>query len=196
MLRRLYLKDVFVSWSAPFLRGLTYLHFEEDNYYSGESQIRDSDFFRALEMMPALETLYLAGVLPPSPGGCNTDNRAVRLPHLRSLTLISEAPQCLHVFKQLDIPSSCWVRIQCVDPDDQDLNDFLPRLCRQFPATVDPFHTLSFVYDSHDDITIGLKLWRASSVATSGVFRPLQHPDLLSKTEWRPAGNPARAAGN
>ncbi|TFY75236.1 hypothetical protein EWM64_g8773, partial [Hericium alpestre] len=94
-----------------------------------------------------------------------------------TLTLIDEGPRCLRVFKQLDIPPSCRVHLECVDHNNPHLEASLLPLCDQFPAKADSFHTLSIVYT--DEHTIGLKLWRTSSVSGSEVFHPAQDPDLL-----------------
>ncbi|TFY75960.1 hypothetical protein EWM64_g8051 [Hericium alpestre] len=117
MLRRLQLRCLQLSWSAPLLRGLVYLHIDNQDDPRREPATDDvtgyNQFFSALREMSALETLFLSHCLPVKPGD-PPKIQTVMLPHVKKLTLGGGLPvECKNIIKHLAMPPLCDVTIEC-----------------------------------------------------------------------------------
>ncbi|TFY74889.1 hypothetical protein EWM64_g9122 [Hericium alpestre] len=160
-LRRLALRGLWVSWSAPILCGLTHLemqlHKTAANSYPSLSQ---ETLFCTLKAMPALESLILKDCFPSGPW--KDGNKVLQLSRLHILRLHGPSTACFAIGKRLQIPASCQVDLRC--EDDTDIADILPFLMAHIYNGKDlpPWYTLSLY--ANENNYLNLEMWRLSEM--------------------------------
>lgn len=134
-LTHLELQDTRISWHNPIFKStLTHLHFRSsDSLYEYQSASIHC-VLRALESMPALQTLELKGVLPSLPDDAPPliDDHALNLPQLQTLVLAAPAKTSAFILRHVSFPATTTLQLECSDYRPSEVAHLFPVLSSKF----------------------------------------------------------------
>ncbi|KAI0056748.1 hypothetical protein BV25DRAFT_1831961 [Artomyces pyxidatus] len=173
-----------VPWSSPVFRGLVHLHLQQ----SGSETPSPENFgalFDSMRSIPALETLALIKCLPDTPALSESDDGVLELPALTKLHLHSSVTACASFLRNLRIPPSTILDLQCEMHSNTEHDILLPVLAAHLTAVepgLEPITTA--VVESRHGSNVAFSAWRSCTLR-DGVpaLSPAEQPALRVRLE-------------